>query len=96
MTVAVVVAAVVEVDVAVAGGVPFGHPCHPKMSNIILITLSDKVIVLKLKKKHLLSIISCYCTPRTTTTPLLPFVILPPPPTLYPFHLMLNVGSLLF
>jgi hypothetical protein len=43
----VVVAAVVEVDVAVAGGVPFGHPCPPKMSTIILITLSDKVAVLK-------------------------------------------------
>ncbi len=43
----VVMAVVVEVDVAIAGGVPFGHPRHPKTSNIILITLSDKVIVLK-------------------------------------------------
>ncbi len=42
-----VVAVVVEVEVAVTGGVPFGHPCPPKMSTIILITLSDKVIVLK-------------------------------------------------
>jgi hypothetical protein len=47
MVVAVVVAVVVEVDVAVAGGVPFGHPRSPKISTIILITLSDKVIVLK-------------------------------------------------
>jgi hypothetical protein len=47
LAVAVVVAVVVEVDVAVTGGVPFGHPRHPKMSNIILITFSDKVIVLK-------------------------------------------------
>jgi hypothetical protein len=45
----VVVAALVEVEVAVAGGVPFGHPCPPKMSTIILITLSDKVVVLKKK-----------------------------------------------
>jgi hypothetical protein len=43
----VVVAAVVEVEVAVAGGVPFGHPCPPKMSTIISITLSDKVVALK-------------------------------------------------
>ncbi len=43
----VVVAAVVEVEVAVAGGVPFGHPCPLKMSMIISITLSDKVVVLK-------------------------------------------------
>jgi hypothetical protein len=64
LAVVVVVAVVVEVDVAVAGGVPFGHPCHPKMSNIILITLSDKVKVLK--KKNILSIISCYCTLRTS------------------------------
>ncbi len=47
LAVAMVVAMVMEVDVEVAGGVPFGHPCHPKMSNIILITLSDKVIVPK-------------------------------------------------
>ncbi len=47
---AVVVAMVVEVDVAVVSGVPFGHPLPPKMSTIILITLSDKVIVLK--KNH--------------------------------------------
>ncbi len=64
MVAAVVVAVVVEVDVAVAGGVPFGHPHHPKMSNIILITLSDKVKVLK--NIYILSIISCYCTPRTS------------------------------
>jgi hypothetical protein len=44
--VAMVVVVVVEVDVAVAGGVPFGYPRHPKMSNIVVITLSDKVIVL--------------------------------------------------
>ncbi len=43
----VVVAAVVEVEVAVAGGVPFGHPRPPKISTIISITLSDKVVVLK-------------------------------------------------
>ncbi len=43
----VVVATVVEVEVAVAGGVPFAHPCPPKMSMIISITLSDKVVVLK-------------------------------------------------
>ncbi len=49
MVVELAVAVVVEVDVAVAGGVPFGHPRHPKMSNIILITFSDKVIVLKKK-----------------------------------------------
>ncbi len=42
----VVVAAVVEVEVAVTGGVPFGHPRPPKMSTIISITLSDKVVVL--------------------------------------------------
>jgi hypothetical protein len=41
----VVVAVVVEVEVAVAGGVPFGHPCPSKMSTIISITLSDKVVV---------------------------------------------------
>ncbi len=46
---AVVVKMVVEVDVVVAGGVPFGHSCPPKMSTIILITLSDEVIVLKKK-----------------------------------------------
>ena len=47
LAVAVVVAVVVEVEVAVAGGVPSGSPVPPKMSTIILITLSDKVIVLK-------------------------------------------------
>ncbi len=41
------VAVVVEVEVAVTGDVPFGHPRPPKMSTIISITLSDKVIVLK-------------------------------------------------
>ncbi len=40
---------VVEVEVAVAGGVPFGHPPPPKMSKIILTTLSDKEVVLKKK-----------------------------------------------
>ncbi len=59
MAVAVVVAVVVEVDVVVTGGVPFGHPRPTKMSTIILITLSDKVIVLK---KILQSIILCYGT----------------------------------
>jgi hypothetical protein len=88
----VVVAAVVEVEVAVAGSVPFGHPCPPKISTIISITLSDKVVVLK---KKLPLIILCHCTPITTTTPLLPFVTLPPLPTLYPFHPMLIVASLL-
>ncbi len=88
-----VVAVVVEVEVVVAGGVPFGHPCPPKMSKIISITLSDKEVVLK---KKLLSIILCYCIPITTTTPFLPFVTLPPLPTLYPFHLMLIVASLIF
>jgi hypothetical protein len=91
--VVVVVAVVVEVEAAVAGGVPFGHPRPPKMSAIISITLSDKVVVLKKKKP---SIILCYCTPITTTTPLLPIVMLPPLPTLYPFRLMLIVASLLF
>ncbi len=52
LAVVVVVAVVVEVDVAVAGGVPFGHPRHPKMSHIILITLSDKVKVLKIKNYY--------------------------------------------
>jgi hypothetical protein len=47
LVVAVVVTVVVEVDVAVVGGVSFGHPRPPKMSTIILITLSAKVIVLK-------------------------------------------------
>jgi hypothetical protein len=89
----VVVAVVVEVEVAVTGSVPFGHPCPPNMSTIISITLSDKVVVLK---NIYISIILCYCTPITTTTPLLPFVMLPPLPTLYPFHLMLIVALLLF
>ncbi len=40
---------VVEVEVAVAGGVPFGHLRPPKMSKIILTTLSDKEVVLKKK-----------------------------------------------
>jgi hypothetical protein len=31
------------------GSVPFVHPCPPKISTIILITLSDKVIVLEKK-----------------------------------------------
>ncbi len=82
-----------DVEVAVAGSVPFGHPRSPKMSKIILTTLSDKEVVLK---KKLLSIIVCYCTPLTTTTLLLPFVTLPPLPTLYPFHLMLIVALLIF
>jgi hypothetical protein len=43
----VAVVVVVEVEVVVADGVPFGHPRHPKMSTILLITLSDKEIVLK-------------------------------------------------
>ncbi len=43
---------VMEVDVAVMGGVPFFHPLPPKMSTIILITLSDKVIVLRKKKYY--------------------------------------------
>ncbi len=85
---------VVEVEVAVAGGVPFGHPRPHKMSKIILITsLSDKDVVLK---KKTLSIILCNCTPLTTTTPLLPIVTLPPLPTLYLFHRMLIVASLIF
>ncbi len=48
----VVVAAVVEVEGAVLGGVPFVHPHPPKMSTIILITLSDKVVVLKITTDH--------------------------------------------
>ncbi len=40
---------VVEVEVAVAGGVSFGHPRPHKMSKIILITLSDKEVVPKKK-----------------------------------------------
>ncbi len=39
----------VEVEVAVTGGVPFGHPRPHKMFKIILITLSDKEVVLKKK-----------------------------------------------
>ncbi len=92
LAVAMVVKRVVEVDVAVVGGVPFGHPRPPKMSTIILITLSDKVILLK---KRFLSIILSYCTPITTSNPLLPFKTFPPPPPLYP-HFMLIVGLLLF
>ncbi len=84
----VMVAVVVEVEVAVTGGVPFGHHRPPKMSKIISITLFDKEVVLK---KKILLIISCYCTPITITTPLLPFVTLTPLPTLY-FHLMLIVA----
>ncbi len=53
----VVVAVVMEVEVAVTGGVPFGHPRPPKMSTIILITLSDKVVVLNKKYYR-----SCYAT----------------------------------
>ncbi len=45
----VVVAVVVEVEVAVMGGVPFGHHRPPKMSKIISITLFDKEVVLKKK-----------------------------------------------
>ncbi len=45
----VVVAVVVEVEVAVVGGVPFGHHRLPKMSKIISITLFDKEVVLKKK-----------------------------------------------
>ncbi len=45
---------------------------------------------------YLNSLVLCYCTPITITTPLLPFVKLPPLPTLYPFHLMLIVASLIF
>jgi hypothetical protein len=41
-----VVAVVMEVEVVVAGGVPFGHPRPPQMSMIISITLSDKVVIL--------------------------------------------------
>ncbi len=89
----VVMNVVVEVEVAVTDGVPFSHHHPPKMSKIILITLFDKEVVLKTK---LLSIILCYCTPITITTPLLLFVTLPPLPTLYPFHLMLIVTSLIF
>ncbi len=74
------------------GCVPFGHPRPPKMSTIKLINLSDKVIVLK--KNYYRSFLCC-CPPITTTS-FLPFVTLPPPPTLYPFHLMLIIGSLRF
>ncbi len=42
----VVVAVVVEVEVAVAGGVPFGHHCPPLMSKIISITLFDEEVVI--------------------------------------------------
>ncbi len=41
LAVAMVVAVVLKVEVAVLGGVPSGHPCPPKLSTIILITLSD-------------------------------------------------------
>jgi hypothetical protein len=61
------------------------------MSTIKMIILSEKVKVLKKKNYQ-----SYYATPHiTTTTKLLPFVTLQPPPPLYPFHLMLIVGSLL-
>jgi hypothetical protein len=46
LVVAMMAIMVVEVEVAVVGGAPFGHPRSPKMSTIILITLSDKVILL--------------------------------------------------
>ncbi len=46
LVVELVVAVVVEVEVEVAGGVPFGPPVPPKCPPI-LITLSDKVIMLK-------------------------------------------------
>ncbi len=59
---------VVEVEVAVAGGVPFGHPRPPKMSKIILITLSDKEVVLK--KKNYYQSFYATSTPITTTYPL--------------------------
>ncbi len=45
----VVVVVAVVVEVAVAGGVPFGHLRPPKMSKIISITLSDKEVVSKKK-----------------------------------------------
>ncbi len=79
----VVVAVVVEVEVAITGVVSFGHHRPPKMSKIISITLFDKEVVLK----------------KITIdnfTPLLPFVTLPPLPTLYPFHLILIVALLIF
>ncbi len=45
----VVVAEVVEVEMGVTGGVPFGHHRPPKMSKIISINLFDKEVVLKKK-----------------------------------------------
>ncbi len=47
-----VVELVVEVEVAVAGGVPFGHHRPPKMSKIISITLFDKEVVLEKKNYY--------------------------------------------
>ncbi len=47
MVVELVVVVAVVVEVAVAGGVSFGHPRPPQMTKIILITLSDKEVVLK-------------------------------------------------
>jgi hypothetical protein len=49
VVVELVVVVAVVVEVAVAGGVPYGHPCPSKMSTIISITLSDEVVVLKKK-----------------------------------------------
>ncbi len=40
----VVEVAMVELEVAVAGGVSFGHHRPPKMSKIISITLFDKEV----------------------------------------------------
>ncbi len=40
----VVVAVVVEVEVGIAGGVPFGHHRPPKMSKIISISFFDKEV----------------------------------------------------
>jgi hypothetical protein len=80
----------------------FGTPRPTKFQKVrgtelmeICSILNIPATLIVLKKKYYRSCL-CYCPPITTTTPLLPFVTLPPPPTLYPFHLMLIVGSLLF
>jgi hypothetical protein len=85
LAVVVVVAEVVEVEVGVAGADPFVHPCPPKMSTIILITLSDKVIVhKKITINHFMLLLShnnhhpastlCSAPPSAYPLPLQPHV----------------------
>jgi hypothetical protein len=73
------------VEVAVAGGVPFGHHHPPKMSKIILTTLFDKEVVLKKKiinhfmllhshNNHHLASTLCKAPPSAYPLPLPPHV----------------------